>query len=71
MSIGGNICVCQVRPNFLDDVGCIGNETNLVDCPHNGVGIHECDHGEDTGVICSQQGSSDALLWLKHALTTK
>ena len=37
---------------FLDDVGCRGNETNLVDCPHSGVGVHNCRHSEDAGVIC-------------------
>ena len=37
---------------FLDDVGCRGNETNLDDCTHNGVGVHNCDHSEDAGVIC-------------------
>ena len=38
---------------FLDDVHCRGNETNLDDCPHNGVGVHNCVHSEDAGVICS------------------
>ena len=35
---------------------CRGNETNLDDCTHNGVGVHNCDHDEDAGVICSWQG---------------
>ena len=39
---------------LLDDVGCRGNETNLDDCPHNGVGVHNCRN--PAGVICSQQG---------------
>ena len=41
---------------FLDNVECRGDETNLDDCTHRGVGIHNCDHSEDAGVICSQQG---------------
>ena len=41
----------------LDEVSCSGIETNLADCPHNGVGNHDCRHNEDAGVICSQQGS--------------
>ena len=32
---------------FLDDVNCRGNETNLDDCPHNGVGNHNCFHWKD------------------------
>ena len=43
-----------VGPIFLDNVGCRGDETNLNDCPHNGVGVHNCRHSKDAGVICSQ-----------------
>ena len=40
---------------FLDDVGCSGNETNLLQCPHRGIGIPESwDHYEDAGVVCLQ-----------------
>ena len=34
---------------FLDNVGCRGDETILSDCSHRGVGVHDCDHGEDAG----------------------
>ena len=55
------IFVGGIGPIFLDDVGCRGNETNLDDCHHIGVGFHDCYHGEDAGVICPQ-GTLDCLL---------
>ena len=33
-------------PIYLDNVRCIGTETRLEDCSHNGVGIHNCAHYE-------------------------
>ena len=39
----------------MDDVGCSGNETNLLQCPHRGIGIPDSqDHFSDAGVICPQ-----------------
>ena len=54
INVGSNIFDRGVGPIFLDNVGCSGNETNLADCPHRGVGVHDCHHSEDAGVICSQ-----------------
>jgi len=39
-------------PIQLDELRCIGNETNLLECQNNGVGVHNCQHNEDAGVIC-------------------
>ena len=38
---------------LLDNLGCIGSESRLIDCPHSGLGIHDCGHYEDAGVRCS------------------
>ena len=38
-------------PIQIDDVSCIGNETNLLNCTHST--IHNCTHNEDAGVVCS------------------
>ncbi|XP_046901314.1 soluble scavenger receptor cysteine-rich domain-containing protein SSC5D-like [Hypomesus transpacificus] len=39
-------------PIWLDDVGCSGSEATLAVCPHPPFGSHNCDHGEDAGVVC-------------------
>ena len=36
----------------LDDLLCTGSESRLIDCPHNGLGNHNCDHSDDAGVRC-------------------
>ncbi len=42
----GNNCI------WLDDVRCAGNEERLIDCPANPVGVHDCLHWQDAGVLC-------------------
>ena len=37
----------------LDDLQCTGSESRLIDCPHNGLGNHNCDHTDDAGVRCA------------------
>ncbi len=37
---------------FLDYVQCNGTEQRLIDCTHNGLGVHNCDHTGDAGLRC-------------------
>ena len=37
---------------FLDNVVCRGNEQTLIDCRYESIGVHNCDHSEDAGVLC-------------------
>lgn len=39
---------------WLDDVQCVGNESSILDCPHKELGMSNCGHNEDAGVICSE-----------------
>ena len=39
-------------PIWLNDVACMGTESSLSSCFHNGLGNHNCGHYEDAGVIC-------------------
>ena len=38
---------------LLDDVGCVGTEARLWDCPNIGIGVHNCIHAEDASVRCT------------------
>lgn len=37
---------------FMDSVGCLGNEDNLIDCDYDSN--HDCYHFEDVGIHCGQ-----------------
>ena len=37
---------------WLDNVDCMGNEKNLVNCSLGIVGLNDCTHAEDAGVVC-------------------
>uniref|UniRef100_A0A8C3CIX1 Soluble scavenger receptor cysteine-rich domain-containing protein SSC5D n=1 Tax=Cairina moschata TaxID=8855 RepID=A0A8C3CIX1_CAIMO len=38
---------------WMDDVNCTGGEDTLLECLARPWGEHNCDHGEDAGVVCS------------------
>ena len=42
-------------PIYLDDVACAGTEGSLLECQHLGLGIHNCQHFEDAGVVCTSE----------------
>ncbi|XP_061173569.1 deleted in malignant brain tumors 1 protein-like [Saccostrea echinata] len=38
---------------WMDEVECTGTEVNLFQCPKSELGVHNCGHSEDSGVVCS------------------
>ena len=39
---------------LLDDVYCVGDESYITECVHAEIGVHNCDHSEDVGVVCGK-----------------
>ena len=37
----------------MDNVDCIPGDEVLEDCDFDGWGIHDCNHNDDVGVVCS------------------
>ncbi|XP_031569217.1 uncharacterized protein LOC116303758 isoform X3 [Actinia tenebrosa] len=49
---------------WLDDIKCIGNESNLNMCGHNGWSNHNCDHSKDATAVCDISGGTTAPIRL-------
>ncbi|XP_072048550.1 scavenger receptor cysteine-rich domain-containing protein DMBT1-like [Amphiura filiformis] len=49
-SFGGDV---SNWPIGLDDVRCEGTENHISDCSHAPLGVHNCDHSKDAGVVCT------------------
>ena len=39
-------------PIWLDNVHCTGRETNILECRANPIGVHNCGHHRDVGILC-------------------
>ncbi|KAK5861608.1 hypothetical protein PBY51_022991 [Eleginops maclovinus] len=37
---------------WLDELKCLGTESDVFNCRHSGVGVNNCNHNEDAGLIC-------------------
>ena len=49
---------------YLDNLGCRGSESRLIDCSHSPIGVHNCYHGEDVRIRCQRKTMHGPLLYL-------
>lgn len=54
---------------WLDNVECLGNESTIYDCQHDGLGNHDCSHFEDAGVICQANDSALPVYGMYHKMS--
>ena len=51
---------------WLDDVGCSGSESRLIDCNHRGIGVENCGHSEDVGIECIAGENLQCILYKSY-----
>ena len=39
-------------PVFMNNVECQGTEDSIFFCLSDAIGVHDCDHNNDAGVVC-------------------
>ena len=49
---------------WLDNIGCTGDETHILNCTHAGLGEHNCAHHEDVGIVCGSECVCDIRMHL-------
>ena len=58
-------------PIWLDEVGCVGTESRLIDCPANPLGQHNCAHSDDAGVSCTGTTCAQGAIRLQGGNATE
>lgn len=50
---------------WLDNIECTGTESRLIDCPATSLGMHNCAHHEDAGVLCIATACAQGAIRLR------
>ena len=55
---------------WLDNVQCVGTETHIGSCFHNGWGVHDCSHREDVSITCTANSDPSSTTSSSSSTTT-